>query len=437
MLAYYIRLALVSIRGNVVLSLLMVAAIAIGIGTCMTIVTINYLMGNNPIPQRSDVLFHVQVDSWDPNSPYDEPNEPPDQLTYLDVSALQAAGRAYRQTANARAGMVLTPEGEEAKPFLVTARTNSADFFPMFDVPFLFGAGWSRESDQALEQLVVLSRETNDRLFGGENSVGRSVQLGDHRFQVTGVMDSWQPMPRFYDVTTGPFDTPSDVFIPFNLHTHLELGRSGNTNCWKPVEGDGLQAFLASECIWTQFWVELRNEAERDEYMAFLNSYVNEQKELGRFPRPLNNRLSTVPQWLSNQKVVQDEAQVLLVVAVMFLVVCFLNTIGLLLSKFLAKAPEIGLRRALGASRRTLFAQYLIEAGTIGFIGGVLGLFLTWVGLQSIHLLFGELIENLIRLDWTMVAAAIGLAIICSLLAGLYPTWRACSVAPASQLKGQ
>ena len=44
----------------------MVAAIAIGIGACMTVINIDYVMGGNPIPQRSDVLYHVQLDSWDP-----------------------------------------------------------------------------------------------------------------------------------------------------------------------------------------------------------------------------------------------------------------------------------------------------------------------------------------------------------------------------------
>ena len=54
MLPYYFRLALLSIRNNLWLSLLMVAAIALGIGVCMTIVTVNYIMGSDPIPSKSD-----------------------------------------------------------------------------------------------------------------------------------------------------------------------------------------------------------------------------------------------------------------------------------------------------------------------------------------------------------------------------------------------
>ncbi len=121
--------------------------------------------------------------------------------------------------------------------------------------------------------------------------------------------------------------------------------------------------------------------------------------------------------------------------SLLFLVVCLLNTIGLLLAKFLGKSGDISLRRALGASRSNLFIQHMIESGLIGLGGGVFGLGLTWLGLRGIEMLFGDFIENLVTLDWVMILTAIGLAIVSALLAGLYPTWRACRITPASQLK--
>jgi len=195
--------------------------------------------------------------------------------------------------------------------------------------------------------------------------------------------------------------------------------------CWKPNDGDGFEAFLNSECVWIQFWAELRNEQEKQDYMTFLNAYVEQQKELGRFPRPLNNRLSDVMEWMESQEVVEDDAQVMLGLSLMFLVVCLLNTIGLLLAKFLGKSGDIGLRRALGASRSSLFIQHMIESAMIGLGGGIFGLGLAWLGLRGIEMLFGEFIENVVGMNWVMVLTAVGLAIISALLAGLYPTWRA------------
>ena len=60
MFRYYIKLGVLSIRSNPALSALMVAAIAIGIGACMTVVTVQHMMGSNPIPEKSAVLRHVQ-----------------------------------------------------------------------------------------------------------------------------------------------------------------------------------------------------------------------------------------------------------------------------------------------------------------------------------------------------------------------------------------
>ncbi|MEJ2132505.1 MAG: FtsX-like permease family protein, partial [Gammaproteobacteria bacterium] len=200
-------------------------------------------------------------------------------------------------------------------------------------------------------------------------------------FRIVGVVDTWTPTPKFYDLTTGPFDETEEVYLPFNLIPELELSRSGNTSCWKPWDGTTYREFLNSECIWVQFWAELRSAEEKRAYQASLDNYVSAQKELGRFPRPLNNRLSNVMEWMETQEVVMDEARILLAVAIMFLAVCLLNTLGLLLAKFLGKAPEIGLRRALGASKRKLFTQYLVESGCIGVAGGAAGLVIAWGGL--------------------------------------------------------
>jgi putative ABC transport system permease protein len=437
MFSYYLKLGWLSIRRNPLLSTLMVVAIAVGIGASMTIITVNYVMSGNPIPQKSDQLFYVQLDSWNPNSPADDGFEPPDQVTYIDAMALMKSGTAFRQVASNRSGLVLEPQGEGERPFSVDTRNTWADFFPMFQLPFIYGSGWDDSADHNLERVVVLSKEINERIFGGENSVGRNVRLNGLDFQVVGVMDEFLPVPKFYDVTNGAFNEPEDIFIPFNIAVEYELPRNGNTNCWKSPDGDGFEAFLNSECVWIQFWAELRNDSEKQEYMAFLNAYVEQQKELGRFQRPFNNRLSNVMEWMQEQEVVDDDAQVMLGLSLLFLVVCLLNTIGLLLAKFLGKSTDISLRRALGAGRSSLFAQHMIESGLIGLGGGVLGLFLTWLGLRGIEMLFGDFVENLVGLDWVMVLTAIALAIASALLAGLYPTWRACSIAPASQLKIQ
>ncbi len=113
-----------------------------------------------------------------------------------------------------------------------------------------------------------------------------------------------------------------------------------------------------------------------------------------------------------------------------------MNTVGLLLAKFSARAGEIGVRRALGATRPEIFRQFLVEASVVGLAGGALGLLLSFAGLWLISLQSEEM-ALVAKMDWAMLAFTLGLAVGASILAGLLPTWRACQVTPALQLKTQ
>ena len=59
----------------------------------------------------------------------------------------------------------------------------------MFEVPFLYGSGWGSTADEGPEPVVVLAKRTNERLFGGENSVGRKIRIEDREFTVVGVTE--------------------------------------------------------------------------------------------------------------------------------------------------------------------------------------------------------------------------------------------------------
>ena len=119
-----------------------------------------------------------------------------------------------------------------------------------------------------------------------------------------------------------------------------------------------------------------------------------------------------------------------------FLLLCLVNTIGLLLAKFSVRASEVGIRRALGATRRDIFRQFLIETGVIGLAGGVLGLLLAFGALAVVSQQSEEL-GTVAHMDIPMLLLTFAMSVAAALLAGLLPTWRACQVTPAIQLKSQ
>jgi putative ABC transport system permease protein len=168
-----------------------------------------------------------------------------------------------------------------------------------------------------------------------------------------------------------------------------------------------------------------------------LNNYAAEQQRSGRFHWPPNTKLHDVREWLNYQHVVSNEVRILVVVSFSFLLVCLLNAMGLMLAKIMGRAGDIGVRRALGANRGAIFSQCLIEAAVIGFAGGLLGLALTMLGLVGLRSLLSEEVTRLTHFSLADVAIAVSISVIATILAGLYPTWRAAQVQPAWQLKAQ
>ncbi|SHF57918.1 putative ABC transport system permease protein [Microbulbifer donghaiensis] len=437
MIGYYISLAMRSLRGTPILSTLMIAAIAVGVGACMTVLTLNYMMSQNALAHKDDVLYAVQLDGWDPNEAADTPNELPWQLTYQDATALLRSDIPTRQVAMHRFGFTVTLDESEMRPFTAEARITTADFFGLFDVPFLFGGTWDAAADLSPVQQVVLSKATNDKVFGGEISVGKTINLNGEPFTVVGIIDHWDPSPKVYDLNNSPFAESEEIYIPFGLHRKFEIFSWGNTNGWSHSNEEGYEGFLQGESVWIQYWVELDSAAQKEKYEEFLTGHIRQQKEQGRFQRPLKFALSKPSEWLVLNEVLRDDNRVLGWLSLAFLLVCVVNAVALLLAKFLRKAPEAGVRRALGASRNAIFIQHLIESSCIGVLGGLLGILLSLLGLGGVRQLAMGKIDQIASMDWLMVLAAIGLAVLASLLAGLYPAWRISRTNPSIYLKTQ
>ncbi|NGY04162.1 ABC transporter permease [Solimonas terrae] len=429
MLRYYAWLAARSLKRNPALTALMVLAIGLGIGASITTLTVLHILSGDPIPEKSARLFYPQIDPRTIND-YHPGEAPAEQVTYPDGMNLLQAKRADRQALMTGGGAVVLPDDAAIDPFSVDARYTTADFFAMFDAPFQYGSGWKAADDDAHARDVVITRSLNKKVFGGGNSVGKTLRLQSTDFRVVGVLDDWRPTPHFYDLNSARYSDYEEVFLPLSTAMELEFGRNGSMDCWDNTpDGDQLHS---PNCSWLQFWVELDTPEKAKAYQAFLNNYSDEQRSQGRFPRPNNVRLPTVMQWLDDQKVVPTDVRLQVWLSFGFLAVCLVNTIGLMLAKFLRRNGEIAVRRAIGAPRREIFAQFLVEAGAVA--GAVLGLLLALFGLWGVRQQAADYAE-LAHIDPTMLLMTLLLALATALLSGLLPAWRACQVTPALQLK--
>ena len=160
MFNYYTWLAARSFRKNPALTALMVLAIGLGIGASITTLTVLRVLSGDPLPGTSSMLFYPQIDPRDMDG-YEPGKEPPRQVTWTDGQNLMRAKRGDRQALMTGGAVPVQPAQSGIEPFYSDARYTTADFFPMFKVPFLYGHGWSAAEDESKARVVVITRTLN------------------------------------------------------------------------------------------------------------------------------------------------------------------------------------------------------------------------------------------------------------------------------------
>lgn len=440
MFQYYFKLGLRNLRRNPALTALMVLTLAVGVAASMATVTILQAMSGDPLPHKSDRLFVPQIDVAPLKGyvPGEKPSFGQAQLSYTDAKNFLASKIGIRRSIVYGVAGPVEPARKDIGAFQAQGLAPTRDFFAMFEVPFLYGQPWSEADDASGADVIVLSRALAEKLLGAVNPVGQRVMVLGRPYLVSGVLNKWDPVPRVHRIigSKGAFGTEDEFFIPFASAIRHETTHDGGMACSGVERGPGFQGTLASDCTWLQFWFEMGSAAERGDLQAYLDGYAAEQRKLGRMPRQAPNTLYNVRQWLDFLNVVDNDNKLAAWLAFGFLLLCLVNTIGLLLAKFTVRASEVGIRRALGATRRDIFRQFLIETGVIGLAGGVLGLLLAYAALAVVSAQSREL-GTVAHIDVPMLLLTFAVSVLAALLAGLLPTWRACQVTPAMQLKSQ
>ena len=437
MLLHYLDLSWRSFKRTPLVSFLMVLAIAIGIGVTMTSLSVYHMMSADPIPHKSSQLYTVQLQTMDEGQTWWTDDNLPMQLTYQDAVNLQNAPIPEKKVAMMRTGFSVYLDSDKVKPFISNARMTTPDFFTMFDISFIYGGVWSEQQEQSAAPVVVLSKALNDKLFAGKNSIGQLVYLDDYSYEVVGVLADWPLNLKYYDLNNGAFNQPEDLFLPFSLVKTKELSSWGNSNGWKHENINSFADRMQSEIVWIQFWAQLDTPEQKTAYGNYLTAYMAEQKKRGRFTREKPDyKLRDVNQWMQYNNVVSEDNKILVGLSFMFLAVCLANILGLLLAKFLRRAPEVGVRRALGASKRQVFLQHLVEVAMLGCFGGLFGIVLAQLGLWSVRQSY-DYYSAIATMDITMLLSAPVIAITTCIVAGLYPAWLVCRTNPAIYLKSQ
>ncbi|BFI95392.1 MAG: ABC transporter permease [Rhodanobacter sp.] len=437
MMDYYLRLALSRCRQNVPMVLLLVLTMAIGIASTMTALTIFRALAGAPLPGVSPSLYVATMDareSVDKDNP--DYKQPDSLLKFADAKALVDAHRAVQQVAVAQSlTQIGRPDGDQsAQAYGLMAY---GPVLQAFGVPLRYGRPWTEAELASNAPVLVIDTHTAQKLFGTENAVGRSVTLGRRSFRVIGVSAPWKPRVQMFDVAQSRgnlMGQDENFFVPAEASLDAGVGPLIAGECGKDAPVASFQSTQVSQCRWLEAWVRLDTPAQVSAYGPFLAGYANAQHDAGRFVYPPQARLYSTQAWLALNHVVPDDVHLNLMLAGGFLLLCLVNVAGLLAARFLRRQGDVAIRRALGASKRDVFVQHLVETGLLGLLGGVLALPLTWLGLWIVRMQPVSYAEAA-RFSPGVFAILLALSVGVGLVVGILPAWRVCRQPPALQIK--
>lgn len=452
MFKYNFKLAVRSLLDRPIMTFLMVLTIAIGLGLFMMVSTMRTQGGGVPLAHKAKNLYLIQLDNRELTAPEVSHHLRSVNVTYQDAKALlDRAPADIKHSITWTTNGILNIEDQNILPIRSIGAATNASFFSMYETPFLFGGPWQAKDDTDAVPLIVISKIINDRLFGGANSVGRTIRIGMEVFEITGVIDTWQLTRRFYDRTYFRSE-PHEYFVPYTTALNADLTRFVYFRCWQRDQNMGQRfsteardRLLNSECSWPSLWAEIPDE-QVDDYQQRLTDYVAEQQSYGRFPRGNVTHLSNLEyqiHWLNG---LSGYIGNLSMQASLFFAVCILNAVAILLAKYMRRTKEVSLRRALGAKKRTIVSQHIMEVAMIGLMGGVLGSIIAYLFLQGMikvamfasdYTARVEDVAPLYALDISILLQTFAIGISCTLITSIYPIWRLCNTPPASQLKAE
>ena len=407
-----VKMALQTVRANKLRSGLTILGIVIGVTTVITISSVISGLNNRVQAWVSSLgsnvfwVFHMPVIGVRPTAEMLARKK----LTFDDVLALRtlphvvAADGGYQHVKSQfRVGDVSVKyNGKKIAGTILQGSTTQVGL--VTDLTFIQGRLWTDEEDQRAEHVVVLGHDTWEELFGDQNAIGKEVNIETGLYTVIGVLDK-QKQPF------GGGKNPADNMAYFPLGTFHNL-HPEDKDMWVSVKyDDPKNRALVEEEIREMLRIHRKVKVDKpDDFEIFGPDSLSK----------LWNQLTG--------------GLVLFMIAVssVGLMVGGVGVMNIMLVSVTERTREIGVRKAIGATKRTLLVQFTTEAVTLCAIGGVIGIFvgaiLTWI----IHALPIGLPATMSTV-WVLTGFTVSCAI--GLIFGIYPAWKAANLDPIEALR--
>jgi putative ABC transport system permease protein len=406
-------MALDSVRAHKFRSFLTVLGIVIGVMTAITIASILTGLRQNIVAMIEEYgtnniyAFHL---STGPRTSEDRSERTRKPLTVDDAETIQAQASAVDEVAK-----VAPNVGYTGGPFddNVTYQGHnyrwgntqgvSANYADVSNITLKEGRFISELDDQQRANVMVIGVNAADALFPGESQIaGAQVRMGGYNFEVVGVLEKRKA--GFF----GENEEDNAVFIPFRTAQKIAPARGYMLLVIRARSGQVSEALTQSE-------------------------EVLRRRRNVKFGDPNNFDIKTADKFIEQfDSITAMVGLIAIAISSLGLLVGGIGVMNIMLVSVTERTKEIGVRKALGARRKDIVRQFLFEAMTLTFLGGILGVVLA-VGISRIIMLLVPSLPASIP-SWAVVAG-LTVSVGVGLLFGVWPARKASRLDPIECLR--
>lgn len=299
------------------------------------------------------------------------------------------------------------------KKIAVDYKYTDAAYWEVLDYEFLEGKPFSQQQVTNAERVAVISEDMKNEYFGDVPSViGKFIEADNVRYRVTGVVK---------DIPITSYMTYSQIYLPYTVSKadYKNKGYMGDYNAilLGASKADVPKMRAEYEQITSRIPVEGK---QFDKLYTHAESYIASYVDTGN----------------------EDQSGVTLVLTILgafvflFMLLPTLNLVNINITRIMERSSEIGVRKAFGASSRTLVYQFIVENIILTLLGGAIGLVLSIIAMRILN--NADLIANLnLTLNFTVLGVGLLICLIFGLLSGVYPAWRMSKLNVITALKAQ
>ncbi len=301
------------------------------------------------------------------------------------------------------------------KKLVIALKYTNDQFWDVLQFKFLEGKPYNKQQIDNAEKVAVISEDTRNNYFGKDvTAVGKYIETDNIQYRVIGVVKSL------------PFSSNAfaDMFVPYTL-TKEDIKSTGLMGDYSAIlllnSKDDLDKMREE---YNQMAAKVPiGDKQFDEKFTFADTYLVSFTRSTHIEQGSDSGITTF----------------LLIVGgffFLFLLLPTLNLVNINISRIMDRASEIGVRKAFGASSKTLVYQFIVENLILTFLGGIIGMVLSYILIQIVNNI--NLFPNMaVAINFNVLLATFFACLVFGLFSGVYPAWRMSRMHVVAALKAQ